>query len=651
MTHLPPPLAFLDKVFRRVFDICFSLAGMIFLSPVFFLIYILIKRDSPGPAIYRGLRVGKQGRLFYIQKFRTMYEEEKSYQGAKVTAHDDARITPLGRWLRDTKLNELPQLWNVLKGEMSLVGPRPEDPEIVETWPEEVRAEVLSVRPGITSPASVVYRHEEDLLHSENVMGQYLWDILPTKLRLDQLYVRHRTILTDLDVIFWTSMVLPPRLKEYSVPVNWLVWGPFTRFINRYLSWFLVDMIISFGAIGVAGVIWRISAPLDLGVKLGIGIGLIIAFLFSLINASMGLNRISWSRASPGNAMDLAISSGTVTLVLFFINLFWGNEPLLPPSMLAVAGAISFTGFVAARYRSRLITGLAIRWMQLRGSKASAVGERVLIVGSGEVGQFAARLIRNGDLAQAFSIVGMVDDDPRKIGMQIAGCNVIGSTQDIPELSSTRDVGLILFAITKIAQEDQRQIISLCQSTSARLVMIPDVLDTLRSHFPSNEEERYRLFTKIIHNTTIDKITEVYNRYQFVDLAKREVSRAHRYGNPLSLIMLQADFQGHENVNYSTVIEDQVMRFVAKSCCENIRSLDIPGRYGENELAFMLPETSLPNAQKVARRIKSRIENKTVQTESGPVGVRLKIGVSGVGDDKLDIDSMIESAYFAMEAH
>ena len=106
------------------------LLGLFLLSPFFGIIAWAIKRDSPGPIFYRGRRVGRGGKEFTILKFRTMYECPESYAGPCITAKDDERIMPLGRWLRDTKINELPQLWNVLRGEMSLVGPRPEDPEI-----------------------------------------------------------------------------------------------------------------------------------------------------------------------------------------------------------------------------------------------------------------------------------------------------------------------------------------------------------------------------------------------------------------------------------------------------------------------------------------------------------------------------------------
>ena len=166
---------------KRALDVAFSLAALVLLAPFFGLVAVAIKRDSPGPVIYRGARVGREGKVFEILKFRTMYEAPESYSGPRVTAHDDPRVTPLGRWLRSTKLNELPQFWNVLVGEMSLVGPRPEDPFIAQSWPAAVRDEIFSVRPGITSPASVLYRNEEALLCAKDLFRQYVHELTPTR--------------------------------------------------------------------------------------------------------------------------------------------------------------------------------------------------------------------------------------------------------------------------------------------------------------------------------------------------------------------------------------------------------------------------------------------------------------------------------------
>src|SRR5258706_16430552 len=138
-----------NDFFKRAFDVFTSLLGIVLLSPFLTAIAILIKRESPGPVIYGGTRAGKGNRPFRIWKFRTMYEVPDSYYGPAVTATGDKRITPLGHWLRDTKINELPQLWNVLIGEMSFVGPRPEDWKIAQDWPEEAQGEILSVRPAI----------------------------------------------------------------------------------------------------------------------------------------------------------------------------------------------------------------------------------------------------------------------------------------------------------------------------------------------------------------------------------------------------------------------------------------------------------------------------------------------------------------------
>jgi len=147
-----------DNIARRTLDVTIAALGVLVLLPGLVLLAVLIKRDSPGPVFYWGERAGRHGRPFRILKFRTMYETGDSYNGPRVTGQGDPRITPFGQWLRETKVNELPQLWNVLKGDMSLVGPRPEDRDFVGHWPADVREVLLSVRPGITSPASVLYR-------------------------------------------------------------------------------------------------------------------------------------------------------------------------------------------------------------------------------------------------------------------------------------------------------------------------------------------------------------------------------------------------------------------------------------------------------------------------------------------------------------
>jgi len=474
----------LTNIAKRLFDVLASLVGMILLSPFFALIAMGIKRDSPGSIFYRGPRMGRGGKTFLIYKFRTMYEDARSRQGPRVTAKDDPRITPFGKWLRDTKLNELPQLMNVVKGDMSLVGPRPEDPQIAAAWPEELRNEVLSVRPGVTSPASVQFRNEEGLLNHKDVMDVYMHVMVPSKLRLDQLYVRHHSFWLDLDVIFWTFLVLLPRLKTYSPSEPLLFVGPVSQLVRRYFTWFTIDFSITFGAMGIAGLIFRSIRPLDLGLPLAIISTAGFAALFSIVGALLGIQRTSWSRAGLQEVYDLAASTFLATLISLLANNFLPRSPWLPNAMILGAGTLAFAGFIAVRYRSRILRGLAIRWLGLRRD-ANGTHERVLIVGSGESGQFSAWLLGQRNSPSAFKVVGFVDDDLYKQGSRIRGLNVIGRSEAIPDLVAEYDIGLIIFAIHNIDLKERQRLLDICSDTPARLVDVPDVLARIKGMIES----------------------------------------------------------------------------------------------------------------------------------------------------------------------
>jgi lipopolysaccharide/colanic/teichoic acid biosynthesis glycosyltransferase len=480
----------IDDRLKRVFDVLVACIGIVLLSPIFGYLLLRIKRDSPGPVFFRGRRVGLHGREFNILKFRSMYETPLSYQGSRITAQDDPRITPVGRWLRATKLNELPQLWNVLKGEMSLVGPRPEDPAIAASWPEDVRAEILSVRPGITSPASVLYHDEENQLLVGQVMDIYLDEILPSKLRLDQLYVRYRSFWSDLDILFWTVLVLLPQVSKYRPPEDKLFVGPVARLAQRHMSWFLVDTLITLTAMGITGLFWRSLGPLNVGWLPAFALALGFAFLFSLTNALLGVNRIDWSQSSAGDVLDLLPGAGLATLLALIFNYFyplalaallyggeitsWLTRPLLPPGLILMASTLALFGFVVVRYRSRLITGLATRWVSWR-NVVSPAQERVLIIGGGETGRFASWILDQGRYAGAFHVIGFVDDDLHKQGTRIHGIRVLGQRAHIPDLVTRHDIGIIVFAIHNIPPGERRRLLDACSNTSARVVLFPDL--------------------------------------------------------------------------------------------------------------------------------------------------------------------------------
>lgn len=191
---------------KRIFDFIAALLGLLLLSPLFLAAAIWIKVDSRGPVFFRQQRVGKDGVLFDIIKFRTMHDE--AYE-APLTIGHDRRITQAGKFLRRHKLDEFPQLFNVVAGSMSLVGPRPEVPRYVECYPPEVRSVVLSVAPGITDWASIYYKEENSLLgRASNPEQAYLETILPAKLKYNLRYVHERSFWNDVRIIFTTLAAL-----------------------------------------------------------------------------------------------------------------------------------------------------------------------------------------------------------------------------------------------------------------------------------------------------------------------------------------------------------------------------------------------------------------------------------------------------------
>lgn len=193
---------------KRLFDLLASGLGLLLLSPVLLGIAVWIKFDSPGLVFFRQERVGQGGRVFRIHKFRTMVTGAEEL-GLQITVGADARVTRVGKWLRKYKLDEFPQLIDVCLGHMSLVGPRPEVPRYVSTYPIDMRDIVLSVRPGITDTASIEFKDENEILgNAIDPNEAYTKEILPIKLAYAVEYVRNQSLLGDIGLIFRTLKAL-----------------------------------------------------------------------------------------------------------------------------------------------------------------------------------------------------------------------------------------------------------------------------------------------------------------------------------------------------------------------------------------------------------------------------------------------------------
>lgn len=187
----------------RIFDILFSFLAIVILSPALFIIALLIILNDGNSALYRQVRVGKNNQDFLLKKFRTM-RKDADRSGLLTIGNDDHRITPIGKFLRKYKLDELPQLFNVIKGEMSIVGPRPEVRKYVDFYTDEQKR-ILTVSPGITDWASIEFINENDLLSkSKNPESQYIEEILPAKIRLNMKYIQNRNLTTYFKIITLT---------------------------------------------------------------------------------------------------------------------------------------------------------------------------------------------------------------------------------------------------------------------------------------------------------------------------------------------------------------------------------------------------------------------------------------------------------------
>ncbi len=203
----PPPQNLVYDGLKRLFDITAGVLLLTLFSLPLLIIAIAVRCTSKGGVFYRQKRVGRHNRIFYVYKFRTMYSDADQ-QGPLITSSDDPRITPLGRFLRNNKLDELPQLLNVIRGDMSLVGPRPQVPKFVEEFSPEHRAIVLAVRPGITGPTQLKFRAEEKMLAGQRDRERYYIEtLLPIKCQMDVDYVQQRSLVNDARVLWETSLI------------------------------------------------------------------------------------------------------------------------------------------------------------------------------------------------------------------------------------------------------------------------------------------------------------------------------------------------------------------------------------------------------------------------------------------------------------
>lgn len=476
----------------RVFEWLVAAFGLVLASPLLLLSAIAIKLTSRGPVLFRQGRVGRRGEFFQLYKLRTMHVAS---DGLEVTARGDSRVTALGRILRATKIDELPELWNVLTGNMSLVGPRPEVPRFVDLK-NPLWRKVLQVRPGLTDPVTLALRNEETLLEGlskEERERFYREAVQPYKLRGYSDYLDRRTWWTDVIVLTQTVIAValpakspPPSLLELRQAVERAGTvtssrpGIGSRLMIRQVQ-YLIDIVVLIAAFALAYLLrfdfaipadQKFQALVQLPYVLAIQIvALLLVGVYSFVWRYVGLREF---RAF----VEAAVWSGlaVAALRLFLPDSFapWR----VPLSVTVIDTVLGFGGVLGVRVLRRL----AYESSKKRGEVAEAAGgelRKVLLVGAGQAGVLAAReIFGRGDTD--LQIQGFIDDDPLKQDAVIHGIRVLGTTADLARLVKEQGIRDVVITIAQISRREILRLIDLCRKIPVNVRIIPGLYEILQ---------------------------------------------------------------------------------------------------------------------------------------------------------------------------
>lgn len=463
---------------KRAFDICASTLGLLITWPLLLIISILIKLDSRGPVIFSQLRVGKEFCPFRIYKFRTMVEGAPD-QGLSVTVGQDVRVTRVGRILRKFKLDELPQLVNVLVGDMGLVGPRPEVPRYVEPLRSEY-SEVLVVRPGITDLASLKYIDEASLLAcSRDPEEEYRVNVLPEKLRLAKLYVHHASLRLDFAIIVQTLLRIAnlsvvvcelPELKATPQSSSASPWVSISSMVMRWrrLIIVVIDVAMIISANYLAFVLrFDGNVPSE-------EIGTFQQTVFWLVGirgvafAVFGLHE---SRRRYTSLWDLKniVGGVLVSTIIFYgwVYLALGINDY--PRTIFVIDGVLLIG---------LLAGVRLPFRIFREAVIYRKKKRVLVVGAGNMGE---RVVREMKTRHEYhrQPVGFVDDQVVLLNQRIHGVRVLGTLGDLPRLVEKHRAEEVVIAIPDATPDFIRSLISKLEPYEVSIKTLPSVKEFL----------------------------------------------------------------------------------------------------------------------------------------------------------------------------
>jgi lipopolysaccharide/colanic/teichoic acid biosynthesis glycosyltransferase len=444
---------------KRAVDLLIATVGLIVLLPFLIVVAILIRIDSTGPVFFRQERIGLAGKSFRIFKFRSMVSGAYK-MGSRLTTKRDPRVTRVGQMLRWFKIDELPQLINVMKGEMSLIGPRPEDPHFVRFYTGAQRR-VLSVRPGMVGPSQILGRDELDSYPEglKDTEAYYVEHILPEKLARDLEYVERAT--------FWGDMALLAR--GIWATVRGAVKTKFLWRRRHRVALFVGDCVLIVASCYLAFMIRHdFDWPLDPRF-------LILPLLITLAARSMALMYYGayqgvfayfglWDLAAIFKAVTLsAVISGGLT---FFVGL-----QSFPRSVFIIDWAIILFMLGGVRYGLR-------GWVRQRGRQRGQRRHKALVVGAGVGGEQIARTLLEDPLCP-YRPVGFIDEFPERWGSLIHGVRVLGGATELPLAVSANRIQAVFVCMSDLSDHAAREVVDVCERAGVEYRIVPALSDLL----------------------------------------------------------------------------------------------------------------------------------------------------------------------------
>lgn len=513
---------------KRTFDIIVSFFGLLLTSPLLIPLLILVWLQDYHSPFYIASRIGRDGRVFKMVKLRSMIVGADR-SGIDSTAGNDSRITSLGQFIRTYKLDELPQLLNVLKGDMSIVGPRPNVQRETDLY-TQLERELLSVRPGITDIASIVFSDEGEILaDSQDPDLAYNQLIRPWKSRLGLLYVRNSSLLLDLKLIYLTTVAIlsrqkalngmqklldelnanqtlkrvaqrkeplepfpPPGVDEIvTYRDHSLLRQPVRPFRNRYFL--LADLVLLPLAVIISFALRFLESEWPEHFQLVLIYAGLTTLLKPLVFYFFGLYRRHWRYASANDLLNITfvmfIASAVVMVVVTsLVTLLVPLSRTIPRSIPFLDWLISTAFIGGVRFATRLTwerpIGELVR-QTFGGQQIRQTRKRVLIVGAGDAGAMVAREMKSNPHLK-LEPVGFTDDNPAKIGILLRDLPVLGASIDLPRLVRTHQVDEVLIAMPTAPGKAIRRIVNLCQEADVKYKTIPGIYELISGRVSVN---------------------------------------------------------------------------------------------------------------------------------------------------------------------